>query len=378
MASIRISQLAEVLTVTNDDVFVVNDGDINTRKITYSNLISGLVPKIGDTTLTGDLTISGSLTASDLSIASGFLTVDETNLRFGVGTSTPEQTLDINGNVQVRGGYAIRLSDPNNAFAITFQTPVLSANAGYSLPNALPVLSGQVLSSSAGGQMSWVSAATDPMAVVGDMIYRDVTNTTARLPIGGNGQVLTVQADGTAQWSNPSTGFNDPMTNAGDIIIRDAANLTVRLGIGTANQHLSVNSTGTALEWSTGDAGTTPNLNEVATEGASTGVNLSVGTLFTIQGDGTSQDGRLKLNCSQNSHGVTIQAPPHSAAASYTLTLPNDDGTTGQVLSTDGSGILDWINVASTAQGATADSAVQPADLNAYMPRDLSTLQELT
>lgn len=38
---------------------------------------------------------------------------------------------------------------------------------------------------------------------------------------------------------------------------------------------------------------------------------------------------------------VSIQAP--AAFSSYTLTLPIDDGTAGQVLSTDGNGVLSWI-----------------------------------
>jgi len=63
-----------------------------------------------------------------------------------------------------------------------------------------------------------------------------------------------------------------------------------------------------------------------------------------IKGDGSSADGTLQLNCSQNSHGVKIASPPHSANASYTLTLPNTDGNNNQVLKTDGSGGLDWVD----------------------------------
>mgnify|MGYP003121317012 CR=1 FL=1 len=54
-------------------------------------------------------------------------------------------------------------------------------------------------------------------------------------------------------------------------------------------------------------------------------------------------DGTLQLNCSANTHGVKIKSPPHSASASYTLTLPNTDGSANQVLKTDGSGNLDWV-----------------------------------
>ena len=55
-------------------------------------------------------------------------------------------------------------------------------------------------------------------------------------------------------------------------------------------------------------------------------------------------DGVLQLNCSANSHGVKIKSPPHSAAASYTLTLPDNDGNANQVLKTDGSGALSWVD----------------------------------
>ena len=70
-------------------------------------------------------------------------------------------------------------------------------------------------------------------------------------------------------------------------------------------------------------------------------------------GNGGNGAGRFQLNCENNSHGITIQGPPHSAGANYTLTLPNDDGAADQVLKTDGSGVLSWTNN-SGGGGATA------------------------
>ena len=85
-------------------------------------------------------------------------------------------------------------------------------------------------------------------------------------------------------------------------------------------------------------------------------------------------DGTLQLNCSANSHGVKIKSPPHSAGASYTLTLPNTDGSNGQVLKTDGSGGLDWVNQNTGTLGsrqtnsATTGSIAQAASTSLTIP----------
>ncbi len=63
-----------------------------------------------------------------------------------------------------------------------------------------------------------------------------------------------------------------------------------------------------------------------------------------FNGNATRGSGQFKLNCENNSHGITIKGPPHSAGATYTLTLPNDDGEVDQVLSTNGSGVLNWVD----------------------------------
>lgn len=64
---------------------------------------------------------------------------------------------------------------------------------------------------------------------------------------------------------------------------------------------------------------------------------------------------------------ITIQAPA-SIAASYTLTLPVDDGTSNQVLTTDGSGVLSWTtpatgtvtSVSGTANRITSTGGATP------------------
>ena len=75
-------------------------------------------------------------------------------------------------------------------------------------------------------------------------------------------------------------------------------------------------------------------------------VSTSSAAGLQIKGDNTTA-GTLQLNCEQNSHGIKLKSPPHSASASYTLTFPNDDGDADQVLKTNGSGVLDWTTVAS-------------------------------
>ena len=87
-------------------------------------------------------------------------------------------------------------------------------------------------------------------------------------------------------------------------------------------------------------------------------------TALTAKGDGSSADGKITLNCSQNSHGVAIQSPAHSASQSYTLILPTSVGTNGQVLATNGSSTnqLSWIDATETKPTvANVSQTIAPA-----------------
>lgn len=54
-------------------------------------------------------------------------------------------------------------------------------------------------------------------------------------------------------------------------------------------------------------------------------IKTAVGTTkLEIQGDGSSEEGKIQLNCHVNSHGVVLQSPPHSSGQSYTIKLPDN------------------------------------------------------
>jgi hypothetical protein len=65
----------------------------------------------------------------------------------------------------------------------------------------------------------------------------------------------------------------------------------------------------------------------------------------TFSGPVASDNGFLQL--SDNDKGITIKAPA-ALAADYVLTLPPNDGTNGQQLTTDGSGVLSWASAGGT------------------------------
>tara|TARA_R100000278_G_scaffold99048_1_gene75900 strand:- start:692 stop:4147 length:3456 start_codon:yes stop_codon:yes gene_type:complete len=106
--------------------------------------------------------------------------------------------------------------------------------------------------------------------------------------------------------------------------------------------------------------------NEITTSTSNGNIKLDPnGTgVVEIMGDGTTTGnvGAVQLNCSNNTHGVKIKSPPHSAAASYTLTLPNDDGDANQVLKTDGSGNLDWVDQTAAYTNASVDAHLNQSD----------------
>jgi hypothetical protein len=127
-------------------------------------------------------------------------------------------------------------------------------------------------------------------------------------------------------------------------------NFTLPSADGTANQALVTNGSGT-LSFATVTTAAAGSNTQVqfnssgAFAGSSNftwdGSNLQIGS----QGD-------LRLGDSDNSNWVAFQAPA-TVASNVTWTLPSADGTSGQALTTNGTGTLSWATIAASAATPT-------------------------
>ena len=148
-------------------------------------------------------------------------------------------------------------------------------------------------------------------------------------------------------------------------------NYTVNGSAGTITFDFSVNSNsvcdfvklfGTGVQLTPKDSSVTSVkiADDAVTEAKLNLISTSSVPSLEAKGDGSSQDGYIQLNCSQNSHGVKIQSPAHSAGQSYKLILPTGVGTANQVLATNGNATnqLSWIDAAETKPTITTSSVV--------------------
>jgi hypothetical protein len=123
---------------------------------------------------------------------------------------------------------------------------------------------------------------------------------------------------------------------------------------------------------SDGSVSTAKIADDAVTEAKLNLISTSSVPSLEAKGDGSSQDGYIQLNCSQNSHGIKLKSPPHSAGQSYTLTFPQSISA-DTFLKTDGSGNLSFASAGETntpyfqvsrqssyhAVSATTDTTVQ-------------------
>ena len=100
---------------------------------------------------------------------------------------------------------------------------------------------------------------------------------------------------------------------------------------------------------------------------------------FEAKGTSGSTEGYIQLNCAENSHGIKLKSPPHSAAASYTFTFPQNIQN-GQFLTTDANGNTSWSAIDLTALSAsnltsgTVPDARFPATLPAASAANLTNI----
>jgi len=164
---------------------------------------------------------------------------------------------------------------------------------------------------------------------------------------------------------------NSPVTSSGTISVATVG--------GNAGQYLAHDGTwGTPAGGAANPAGAVTQIQYHDTGGvfgASTNLTfstsrLTVVNMIDIKGDGSSNAGKLKLYCQDNTtpHYVELIGPAHSGSpVSYSITLPNTITTQsavsgGRVLEVDASGIGNWITTPTGGSGSY--SAGDGLDLN--------------
>ena len=194
-----------------------------------------------------------------------------------------------------------------------------------------------------------------------------VNGTSARFKYtASGGQTTFTGSDDNGNTLAYDAGFIDvylngvKLVNGTDVTVTSGTSVVLASGA-TANDIVDIVGFGTfnvaSIAASNITSGTLNDARLPTTMASKTLTGATVTTNYnglTVNGDGGSNDGQIQLNCSQNSHGVKIKAPPHSAGQSYTLTLPQSI-TNDYFLKTDGSGNLSFAEVPQPTTPTVAD-----------------------
>lgn len=188
-------------TASPTDGTVTSDTGTNATLTLADGTNAGLMAPADFTKLSGVET-NADVTDTTNVTAAGALMDSEVNSLSGIKTLTvPDNT-----TISTFGATLTDDADAATARTTLGLGSAATLDAGTSANNvvqldgsaALPAVDGSAL-------LNLPSGFADPMTTRGDLIYRDATNVTTRLPIGTNGQVLT--SDGTdVSWVTPSSG----------------------------------------------------------------------------------------------------------------------------------------------------------------------------
>ncbi len=378
----KITDLTELTTPASTDVLAIVDVAANvTKKIQVGNLpggsgggvtaVTGTAPITSSGGATPDIGITnatpsadGAMSAADKAkldgIAPGAQVGTVTSVDTGTGLTggpiTSTGTISLDANLADLNDVAA--TAPSDGQVLTYDTVngwQPENVSGTGTVTSVTVDGGTGLTSS-GSPITGAGTITVSL----DADLSDLNNVAATVP--GDGQVLTYDTVNGWQPETPASGgvsSLNALTGALDI-----------QGLGTNTQVIASGSSIQIRGDVVGD--TTPQLggnldvqaNQIETSTTNGNIALdSNGTgVVEVRGNqdaGGTNAGSIKLNCEQNSHGVTIKSPLHAAAATYTLTLPEADGAQNQPLVTDGSGQLSFSDtVKATLQGSVSGTQI--------------------
>ncbi len=326
------------------DVLVRNSSGVYTTSANLQELRSLLKTNTGATTLTAD----GSGSSTD----DGRLELTATDSKVKFATNSEMELTSSTARLKT-GVTEVKMTETSPG-EIDFI--VAAGGAGSETAFTAVELNGQAVASTAlfdvkTGTRLRIESSTNDFATVRNQASAD---TVIDLPTTSGTLART------ADVPSDVTDLSD-VTDAGSGAIITSAERTKLTNIETAADVTDATNVAAAGALMASSAQLAGNLdvqaNEVNTTTSNGNIKVAAnGTgLLEVRGNvgGGSDDnpGAIKLNCSANTHGITIKSPPHVNNATYTLVLPDDHGSANQLLKTDGSGNLSWVD---DAQGVTS------------------------
>jgi len=137
------------------------------------------------------------------------------------------------------------------------------------------------------------------------------------------------------------------------------------IGANSASTGAFTTIVGTTLNLSTGLAANLDTNGQDIVTSSNANLDLAPNGTGKVVVRGNDNSGKIVLNCENNSHGVTVASPPHSASATYEVALPNALGTTNAsaFVTTDANGVATFDN-GTIEESTTVSSSSNAATLN--------------
>jgi hypothetical protein len=276
------------LSSTDWTAFNAKPGSAVTSVATGTGLTGGPITSSGTISLSNTTVTPGSYARANIAVdAQGRLTA-------AANGASVNLTSEVSGTLPVENGGTGAASFTNNGILVGSGSLPVSTVTGAQY---------QVLTASAGGTPNFGSLNLDQSAAVTGILPR----------------------------ANGGTGVNSTATfPSSGVIVTEGATETL------TNKTLS----GATINGASNIGGATT-INTMGT--VNSGAQTVAGNV-TILGNSTTAN-NLILNDKGSANSVALKAPD-TLVASLTLELPSTSGTSGQVLSTNGSGILSWVSAA--------------------------------
>ena len=400
------------------------DDAVTSAKLDTNIDIAGTLDVTGATTLDSTLNVAGTSTHATVDINGGAIdgtTIGANSAAAGTFTNGTIATADINGGAI--DGTTIGAS---SAAAGTFTTVTASGTiTGNVTGNITGDITGDVTGDLTGNADTATALATGrTIASTGDVVWNSgsfdgTANKTAAATIqndavtyakmqnvsstnkvlgrdsGGAGIVEEISPSALRTMINVEDGadvtdatnvdaagavMNSDLATKGTLIVGDGSGDPTILPVGTNNHVLVADSSeASGVKWATVSSASgfnnvvedaSPQLGgaldvqaqEINTSTTNGNIKLTPNGTGVVEVKGNTNPGTIQLNCENNSHGVKLKGPAHSAAASYTLTLPDTDGSANEVLKSDGSGTLSWTTVKAEVEAASDSNVFTDAD----------------